>query len=255
MCLNGLNIVVIGGSGGIGAAIVRRAIDLGARVFFTYYSNRKSAEDLAQQFRDNSKLVGYEHLDSTDFANVEAVLRTARTRLGRIDGLINTVGALNQLKFLVEQSVEEIDRILRVELLGVVYPIKAVLPWMVEQGYGRIVTVGSDSGKVGSKAEAASAAARGGVIAFSKAVAREVAEYDICVNVVCPGPTDTELLQRMLAEDGLTQKLMQAMIRAIPKRRPARPEEVAAVALFLASREASYITGQAISVSGGLTMC
>jgi NAD(P)-dependent dehydrogenase (short-subunit alcohol dehydrogenase family) len=255
MYLDGLNIVVIGGSSGIGAAIVRGAIDLGARVFFTYHYNRRSAEDLAQELGTTSKLIGYERLDCTDFANVETVLRTARTMLGRIDSLINTIGALNQLKFLVEQSVEEIDRILRVELLGVVYPIKVVLPWMVEQGYGRIVTVGSDSGKVGSKAEAVSAAARGGVIAFSKAVAREVAEYDICVNVVCPGPTDTELLRRMLAEGGLTQKLMQAMIRAIPKRRPARPEEVAAAALFLASREASYITGQAISVSGGLTMC
>lgn len=120
---------------------------------------------------------------------------------------------------------------------------------------GRIVTIGSDSGKVGSTAEAVSAACRGEVvIALSKSLARELARHDITVNVVCPSPTETNLLDQMRNAPCLTGKLMDAMVRAIPMRRPGRPEEVADVAVFFASPQASYVTGQALSVSGGLTM-
>lgn len=126
---------------------------------------------------------------------------------------------------------------------------------MIQQSSGCIVTVGSDSGTVGSTAEAISAACRGGVIAFSKSLARELARNGITVNVICLGPVETGLLEKMRSAPDLTAKLMAALVKAIPMRRPGRAEEVGDAAVFMTSPQASYITGQAPSVGGGLTMC
>lgn len=250
----GMGVLVAGGSGGIGADVVRQVARHGGRLFFTYNSRKQTADDLAAELPTDA-LAGYGSLDVSDFEAVEATVDKARAAMGRVDVLVNTVGYLNHLTMFEDVDLDVVRRTIDIELFGVINLAKAVLPHMRAAGYGRIVTVGSDSGKVGSKAEAASAAARGGVISFSKALAREVADTDICVNVVCPGPTDTSLLHDMLADEGMSGKLMKAMVRAIPKRRPGRPSEVAAMTVFLASAQASYVTGQAISVSGGLTMC
>lgn len=182
------------------------------------------------------------------------MVRFALEHFGHIDVLVNTQGAIHQLALFHEEPLADMRRTVEIELMSVIHACRAVIPAMIKQRGGRIVTIGSDSGKVGSTAEAVSAACRGGVIALSKSLARELARHDITVNVVCPGPTETSLLDQMRNAPGLTGKLMDAMVRAIPMRRPGRPEEVADAAVFLASPQASYITGQALSVSGGLTM-
>ena len=140
------------------------------------------------------------------------------------------------------------ERVVAINLLGVVAVTHAFLPAMIERGGGRIVNVASDAGRVGSSGEAVYAGAKGGVIAFTKSVAREAARHGITANAVCPGPTDTPLFR---AQD---ERLQEALVRAIPMRRAARPEEIAHAITFFASDAAGYITGQVLSVSGGLTM-
>jgi 2-hydroxycyclohexanecarboxyl-CoA dehydrogenase len=146
------------------------------------------------------------------------------------------------------------SRIVEINYLGAVRTTKAVLPGMIEQGYGRIVNIGSDAGRVGSGSEAVYAGAKGGVIAFGKSVAREVARYGITVNTVCPGPTRSPLLLESLEGSAEAQRVLEGMQRAIPMRRLAEPEDIATAVSFFAGRDVGYITGQTLSVSGGLTM-
>jgi 2-hydroxycyclohexanecarboxyl-CoA dehydrogenase len=141
--------------------------------------------------------------------------------------------------------------VIAINLYGVLHGCKAVLPVMVEQGHGSLVNVASDAGRVGSSGEAVYSAAKGGIIAFTKAVAREMARHRINANCICPGPTDTALFASMGGDD---PKLREALTRAIPFRRLAEPADLAGAVAFLASGEAGYITGQTLSVSGGLTM-
>lgn len=251
---DGRGVLVIGGTGGIGAAVCREIAGRNGSLYFTYNRAVDSARDLADGL-PAERFKGSAALDVTDYDAVHSAVAQAEEAMGSVDVVVNTVGYLHHLTLFEDVDMDTVRRTIDIELMGVINIAKAVLPGMQRNGYGRIVTVGSDSGKVGSTAEAASAASRAGVIGFSKALARETARVDICVNVVCPGPTETGLLDEMLSDEGLSGKLMQAMVRAIPKRRAARVDEVAAITVFLASEEASFITGQAISVSGGLTMC
>ena len=169
-------------------------------------------------------------------------------RLGDVDVLVNAVGWDRNEPFL-ENSVEFIDQIVRLNLLGAMYVTQAVARVMVDGGRGgRIVNIASDAGRVGSGGETAYAAAKGGVIAFTKSLARELARAGVTVNCVSPGPTDTPLFHCQ------PERIKEALIRAIPIRRLGRPEEIAAVVEFLASERASYVTGQVVSASGGLTM-
>ena len=247
--------IVVGGTGGIGSEIVLKLAQAGSDIVLVY----RSAEDKAAVLRKQIEAAGREcMLVRADVANhqeVEGFTSKVIERFGRIDTLINTQGWLQQsLTLFHEGSLANFQKTIEVELWSVIYCCKAVIPQMMKQGAARIVTVGSDSGKVGSLAEAVTAAARGGIIAFSKALARELARYNINVNVVCPGPTDTGLLEHFLADPGFTGKVMKAMLRATPMRRSARAEEVADLAVYLAIGGSTFITGQAISVSGGLTM-
>jgi 2-hydroxycyclohexanecarboxyl-CoA dehydrogenase len=143
------------------------------------------------------------------------------------------------------------DRIIAVNLRGTIAMTRAVLDPMIERGRGRIVHIASDAGRVGSSGEVVYSATKGGVIAFGKALAREVARHGITVNCVCPGPTDTALLGQVAA---YSEKMYAATVKAIPLRRVAEPGEIAGVVAFLASDDAAYMTGQTVSVSGGLTM-
>ncbi len=246
--------IVVGGAGGIGAQIVRKLAERGDNVVLVY----RSAEDKAKQIAAEIVALGGVCLtlcaDLTSPEETDAMVRLALEHFGHIDVLVNTQGSIHQLALFHEEPLADMRHTVEIELMSVIHACRAVIPAMIKQRGGRIVTIGSDSGKVGSTAEAVSAACRGGVIALSKSLARELARHDITVNVVCPGPTETNLLDQMRNAPGLTGKLMDAMVRAIPMRRPGRPEEVADAAVFLASPQASYITGQALSVSGGLTM-
>ena len=146
------------------------------------------------------------------------------------------------------------DRVIEVNFKGGLRLTHAVLPGMVERGWGRIVNIGSDAGRVGSSLESVYSGAKGGVIAFTKTIAREVARSGVTANTVCPGPTETPMLEQMAGADEQGAKVIEAMRRAVPMKRLGTPEDVAAAVAFLASDEAGFITGQTLSVSGGLTM-
>lgn len=238
--------VVTGGGAGIGRAIVEKLASEGATVVVTDV-NGDAASVAAAEIGHGA--VAYE-LDVTDFARVGTVVAAVRDRFGRIDVLVNNAGWDKALPF-VDSEPDLWQRVIDINYVGVLNTCKAVLPIMVAQGSGSVVNLGSDAGRVGSASEAVYSGAKGAVIAFSKAVAREMARHQINVNVVCPGPTDTALFASM---GGDSDKLREGLIRAIPFRRLGQPEDVANAVCYFASDEATFITGQTVSVSGGLTM-
>jgi 2-hydroxycyclohexanecarboxyl-CoA dehydrogenase len=189
-------------------------------------------------------------MDVSDPGSVREAVGEAEARLGPIDVLVNNAG-IDVIRPFIETDEVTWRRLIAVNLEGTLRTTRAVLDGMIARERGRIVNLGSDAGRVGSSAEAVYSATKGGVIAFSKALAREVARHGITVNCVCPGPTDTALFEQVRAYD---EKLHASLARAIPLRRLGRPEDVAAAVVFLASDAAAYITGQTLSVSGGLTM-
>jgi len=192
-------------------------------------------------------------LDLTRPDSVAAAIRAAESRLGPIDILVNCAG-WDDFKAFVDTDEAFQAKILEINLAGPLRMTRAVLPGMIARRWGRVISIGSDAGRVGSSLEAIYSAAKGGTIAFMKTLAREVARYGITANTVCPGPTDTPLL-RKLGESGESgQKIYGALARAIPLGRLGTPEDVAPAVAFLASDEAGFITGQTLSVSGGLTM-
>ena len=192
-------------------------------------------------------------IDVADPDSVDLAIAAVRDRLGPITVLVSCAG-WDLLRPFIDTDEAFQTRVLEINLGGPIRVVRAVLPDMIEAGFGRIVLVASDAGRVGSSGEAIYAAAKGGVIALAKSVAREVVRDGITANCVCPGPTDTPLFCGLAegTQDG--DRLTQALERAIPMRRLGQPDDVAPAIAFLASDEARYITGQTLSVSGGLTM-
>ncbi|MCS7172843.1 MAG: SDR family oxidoreductase [Armatimonadetes bacterium] len=242
--------LVTGGASGIGRATCLGFAARGARVGVADV-NREGAEAVAEEIRRADGQALAVPMDVADRASVVAGLQGVLEAWGRVDILVNAAGWDRIVPFL--ESTEDLwDRIIAINFRGVLNTCHVVLPHMVAQGGGVVVNISSDAGRVGSSGETVYSGAKGAVIAFSKALAREVARYNIRVNVVAPGITDTPLL-RQIIEAG-NEKLIEAIVRSTPMRRMARPEEVAEAVLFLASDRASFITGQTLSVSGGLTM-
>ncbi|WP_062994394.1 SDR family NAD(P)-dependent oxidoreductase [Nocardia mikamii] len=235
--------VVTGAGSGIGRAITLALAARGDRVVAADL-DLDAAERTAEQQSD--RIVAMK-VDIADAAQVQALRDQVHAEVGVPNILVNAAGWDRTDKFL-NATPEFAQKVVAINYLGPVHMCGAFLPGMVEAGGGRVINLASDAGRVGSSGETIYAGAKGGVIALTKSLAREMARYSITVNCVCPGPTDTPLFQ---AQD---EKLKQALIKAIPFRRLARPEEVAAPALFFASPDASFITGQVLSVSGGLTM-
>jgi 2-hydroxycyclohexanecarboxyl-CoA dehydrogenase len=192
-------------------------------------------------------------LDVTDSGSVERAVQTVTDALGPIDVLVNNAG-WDEFRPFLETDEAFWDRVIEINFKGCLRMTRAVVPGMVERGHGRVVNISSDAGRVGSSLEAVYSGAKGGVIAFTKTLAREVARRGVTANAVCPGPTQTPLLEEMTGADEQGAKAIEAMKRAVPMKRLGSPEEVAAAVAFLCSEEASFITGQTLSVSGGLTM-
>ncbi len=243
MNFTGKTALITGGASGIGKATVMEFARCGARVICADIDAAKGA-DLVKEA--GNLAVEFVAIDLADPVSVRRCAAEVLDRYGRVDILVNAAG-WNDIQPFLDNAPDYMDRVLAVNLGGLLHLTQALLPAMVAAGKGKIVNVSSDAGRVGSSGETAYAAAKGGVIAFTKSLAREVARYSINVNCVCPGPTDTPMLQSR------SEKLKEAFIRAIPFRRFAKPQEIADAILFFASSRSDYITGQVLSVSGGLT--
>ncbi|HOB48151.1 MAG TPA: SDR family oxidoreductase [Mycobacterium sp.] len=236
--------VVTGAGSGIGRAIALGFAARGARVVAADL-DLAAAENTA---RENPELIRAAEVDVADRSRVDALRDEVNATVGAPNVLVNAAGWDRTDQFL-NATAEFAEKVVAINYLGPVHMCSAFLPAMVESGRGgKVVNIASDAGRVGSAGESIYAGAKGGVIALTKSLAREMARHQINVNCVCPGPTDTPLFQAQ------PEKLKEALIKAIPFRRLATPEEVAAPVLFFASDAAAFITGQVLSVSGGLTM-
>jgi 2-hydroxycyclohexanecarboxyl-CoA dehydrogenase len=244
--------LVTGGARGIGAAIVQALATDGFAVAVADL-NAEQAEETAAAVRDAGGVALSVALDITDSASVEAGLAKVQAELGAIDVLVNNAG-WDDLKPFMKTDEEFWDRIIEINFKGALRLTHGVLPGMVERGWGRIVNIGSDAGRVGSSLEAVYSGAKGGIIAFTKTLAREVARKGVTANAVCPGPTNTPMLQGIIAKSDDGDKTIAAMVSGVPMKRLAEPHEIAAAVRFFAGEDAGYITGQTLSVSGGLTM-
>lgn len=241
--------VVTGGAQGIGEAIARRLASEGATVAILDIQQDKAravADDIQAR---GARAIAVE-MDVTDRQDVRRAVKEVEAKLEKIDVLINNVGR-NKLSPLIDLPDDLCDRLLSVNLRGPITVTQAVLGGMVRRNSGKIVNIASEAGRVGSPGDPIYSASKGGIIALTKTLAQELARYGILVNCVAPGPIETELMAATHADN---PKRGEAMVRRIPLRRPGKPEEVAAVVAFFASDDASYITGQTLSVSGGLTM-
>jgi len=202
---------------------------------------------VAAQAATERLMVEFLPLDLTRTESINAFASAVQRRAARVDGLVNAAG-WDRIQPFMENPPEMWDQLVAINLLGAIRLSRAVLPAMIEARAGKIVNISSDAGRVGSTGETVYAAAKGGIIAFTKSLAREMARYRININCVCPGPTDTPLFSAQ------PERMREALTRAIPFRRIAQPEEIAESVMFFLGRRSDYITGQVLSVSGGLTM-
>jgi len=249
---NEKTVVITGGGGGIGGATSRRFASQGARVA-VFDLNPEAAEKVAAQIRAEGGQAQAFRCDITDRASVDAAVAATLERFGAIDVLVNNAG-WDVFKPFTKTEPAQWDKLIAINLTGALHMHHAVLPGMAARKAGRIVNIASDAARVGSSGEAVYAACKGGLVAFSKTIAREHARHGITVNVVCPGPTDTALFADYKEGAGNPEKLMEAFTRSIPLGRIGQPDDLPGAILFFASDDAAYVTGQVLSVSGGLTM-
>jgi len=248
--LNGKRVIVTGGGGGIGRATCLRFAEEGAEVA-VFDRDQDAAEETARQIVQADGKAQAFTVDITDRAGVDRAVAAFEAD-GPVHVLVNNAGWDEARPFLAT-DIALWDKVIQINLYGPLHMHHAVLPGMVRNGGGRIVNIASDAGRVGSSGEAVYAACKGGLIAFSKTVARELARKNVQLNTVCPGPTDTALFADFAkGEDG--EKIIEGLKRAIPMRRLGQPADYPGIICFLASEDAGFITGQTISVSGGLTM-
>ena len=248
----GKTVVVTGGGGGIGGATCRRFAGEGAQVA-VFDMNLEAAEKVADGIRAGGGVAQAFKCNITDRAEVDAAVAATEAALGPIDVLVNNAG-WDVFKPFTKTVPAEWDKLIAINLTGALHMHHAVLPGMAARKRGRIINIASDAARVGSSGEAVYAACKGGLVAFSKTIAREHARHGITVNVVCPGPTDTALFDDYKQGAGNPEKLMEAFTRSIPLGRIGQPDDLPGAIVFFASDAAGFITGQVLSVSGGLTM-
>jgi 2-hydroxycyclohexanecarboxyl-CoA dehydrogenase len=245
--------IVTGGGSGIGRAIAIRLSENGARLVV---ADRKVeyAQNTAMLIKEKGREVVCTQTDVTDYNQVEEMVEKTVDAFGTIDILVNNAGWDKFGPFL-ETSAEFCDAIVRLNLMGQVYCTRAVLEYMVPKKSGVVVNIASDAGRTGFRGEVIYSAAKGGVIAFTKALAKEMGPYGIRLNSVAPGPIETPMLKIGLEKNKYVEKEMMMLKDQTPLKRFGKPEEVADLVLFLASEDSGFITGQVISINGGLIMC
>jgi 2-hydroxycyclohexanecarboxyl-CoA dehydrogenase len=245
--------LVTGGAQGIGQGIAAELAAQGFRVAIADL-NIEAATQTAKDLTEAGGTVIAVEVNVTSTASVAAGLRTVERDLGPVEIAVNNAGWDDFMPF-VATTEEFWDKVLDINFKGMLRVTKAVVPGMTERKFGRIVNIGSDAGRVGSSLESVYSGAKGGIIAFTKTLAREVATQGVTVNVVCPGPTDTPALRAFADGAGQdAEKVIAGMVRAVPMKRLGTPEDIGPAVAFFASDAAGFITGQTLSVSGGLTM-
>jgi len=249
--LTGKVAVITGAGGGIGTALSKRFCEEGVHIVAVDV-NETSLQTLKNSIGNSSQLTTIQ-LDITDHAAVLKEIEAVSQKLGRIDILVNNAGWDVPIQFL-ESSPDFWQKVININLLGAINLQHSVVPIMIRNGGGKVINIASDAGRVGSSGESVYSACKGGLIAFSKTLARECAKNNVLVNVVCPGPTETALLKSFIGEGDYGKKIYDGLLRSIPLKRLGQPEDIPGIVLFLGSDDANFITGQVISVSGGLTM-
>lgn len=246
MRLDGKTAVVTGAASGIGRAVAEVLAEAGAHVVLGDIAEENGAA-VAAAIRERGQGADFFRLDVTDLDSVADFASKSYAARGHVDIVANVAG-WGKIQPFVENTPDFWRKVIDLNLLGPVMVTRAFVDKMIEKGAGKVVTVASDAGRVGSLGETVYSGAKGGAIAFTKGLAREMARYNINVNCVCPGPTDTPLLA------AVPEKHREAFARATPMKRLAKPSEIADAVLFFASERSSFITGQVLSVSGGLAM-
>lgn len=245
-------VIVTGGAGGIGSATCRRLAAEGAKVAI-FDMNLEAAQKLADEIKAQKGQAIAIKCDITQNDTVNQAVAQVEAELGAVDGLVNNAG-FDIFKPFVKSEPHEWEKLIQINLVGMLNMHHAVLKGMVTRNAGRIVNIASDAARVGSSGEAVYAACKGGLLSFSKTLAREHSRHNITVNVVCPGPTDTALLAQVTDGAANPEKLREAFVKAIPLGRLGQPDDLASSIAFFLSDDSSFITGQVLSVSGGLTM-
>ena len=247
--LKGKTAIVTGGAGGIGSSICRRLAEEGVKVG-VFDLNAEAAQQVAASIGGGATAHA---CDITSLDQVNSAVSAFETTHGPTDILVNNAG-WDKFAYFLETAPGDWDKIIAINLRGPIHLHHAVLKGMQARRRGRVVNIASDAGRVGSSMEAVYSACKGGLIAFTKTMAREMARSGVTVNCVCPGPTDTPLLAAFFGEGEQGARAAEAMKRGIPLKRLGQPNDLPGIVAFLASDDAAYITGQTISVSGGLTM-
>lgn len=247
MALAGKIAVVTGGASGIGKATSIALATAGAHVFIADL-NADAGADVASQIRQGGGRADFVGVDVTDQLSIQTFAQSVHAQVGKVDIVVNGAG-WDKIEPFVNNTPDLWQKVVAINLMGPISVARAFLDPMIAARSGTIVNIASDAGRVGSSGETVYAGAKGGVVAFTKSLARELARSRITVNCVCPGPTDTPLLRASVSD-----KMRDALLKAIPLGRLAEAEDIAAAVLFFASSGATYVTGQVLSVSGGLTM-
>ncbi len=244
--------LVTGGASGIGREVCRALAADGRRVAVADINTAGATETVALIEQAGGAALAVT-MDITNSHSVMQGCLAAADEMGPVDILVNVAGWDKFMRF-VDTDEDFWDQIIEINYKGVLRTTHACIPHMIERGWGRIINIASDAGRVGSSLEAVYSGAKGGTIAFSKTLARELARKGVTVNVVCPGPTDTPLLGEIVGANDDGERVIGAMANAVPMKRVGQPEEIAPAVVYFASEGASFTTGQTLSVSGGLTM-
>ncbi len=250
--LTGKSAIVTGGAMGIGRGISLALAKQGADVAIIDIAIEKAEETAAEIKKLGRKAITIK-CDVTKKEEVDQSVKKVIDTFGKLDILVNNVG-WDKILFFSQTTPDFWDKIIDINYKSVLYFTRAVMDHMVSRNYGRIVNIGSDAGRVGSLGESVYSGTKGAVIAFGKTMARELARNKITVNTVCPGPSETPLTEAMVKEGGLAAKILPTMKNIVPLGRLGKPEDLGAAVAFFVSDEAEYVTGQTLSVSGGLNM-